>query len=137
MQIIKVLDAGFDCVSLNEVLLVLKVGFTADQIIYTPNNVNEDGYQEAIKYGVHVNVDNLHMLEYLAIKYPDYPLCIRFNPHITAGGNTKISVGSIDSKFGISIHQFPIVKRMISQLNIKVEGIHITLEARSLTWMYT
>ena len=125
MQIIKVLDAGFDCVSLNEVLLVLKVGFTADQIIYTPNNVNEDGYQEAIKYGVHVNVDNLHMLEYLAIKYPDYPLCIRFNPHITAGGNTKISVGSIDSKFGISIHQFPIVKRMISQLNIKVEGIHI------------
>jgi len=73
LQIIKVLDAGFDCVSLNEVLLVLKVGFTADQIIYTPNNVSEDGYKEAIKFGAHVNFDNLHMLEYLAIKHPDYP----------------------------------------------------------------
>lgn len=125
LQIMKGLGAGIDCVSLNEVLLGIKVGFQPDQIMYTPNNVSEDEYEAAIKLGVHVNVDNLHMLEYLAIKYPDYPLCIRFNPHITAGGNTKISVGAIDSKFGISIHQFPIVQRMIERLGIKVEGIHI------------
>jgi diaminopimelate decarboxylase len=30
---------------------------------------------------------------------------VRINPYIMAGGNAKISVGHIDSKFGISIHQ--------------------------------
>jgi diaminopimelate decarboxylase len=34
-----------------------------------------------------------------------YPILVRINPHIFAGGNYKISTGHIDSKFGISIHQ--------------------------------
>jgi diaminopimelate decarboxylase len=34
------------------------------------------------------------------------PVCIRINPHVMAG-DTNISVGHIDSKFGISIHQLP------------------------------
>lgn len=42
-----------------------------------------------------------------------------------AGGNHKISVGHIDSKFGISIHQMPIVMRLIKNYNITVEGIHV------------
>lgn len=125
LKLLKNMGAGIDCVSLNEVQLALECGFDPKEIMYTPNNVCEDEYEAAIKHNVHVNVDNLNMLEYLAIKFPKYPLCIRFNPHITAGGNSKISVGAIDSKFGISIHQFPIVKRMIDKLHINVEGIHI------------
>ena len=42
-----------------------------------------------------------------------------------AGGNNNISVGHIDSKFGISIHQMPIVLRLTKKYNIKVEGIHV------------
>lgn len=125
LKLLKSLGSGIDCVSLNEVKLALECGFEPKQVIYTPNNVSESEYESAIELGVHVNVDNLNMLEFIAMKYPDYPLCIRFNPHIMAGGNLKISVGAIDSKFGISIHQFPLVKRMIDRLNIKVRGIHI------------
>ncbi len=125
LKLLKSLGSGVDCVSLNEVRLALECGFEPDQIMYTPNNVSEAEYEAAIELGVHVNVDNLNMLEFIAMKYPNYPLCIRFNPHIMAGGNLKISVGAIDSKFGISIHQFPLVKRMIDRLNIRVEGIHI------------
>jgi diaminopimelate decarboxylase len=42
-----------------------------------------------------------------------------------AGGNNKISVGHIDSKFGISIHQIPLLLRIVKNTNIKVNGIHM------------
>ena len=42
-----------------------------------------------------------------------------------AGGNQKISVGHIDSKFGISIHQMPLVHRIIKNTGQKVNGIHM------------
>ena len=53
------------------------------------------------------------------------PICIRINPHIMAGGNSKISVGHIDSKFGISIHQIPHLIRIVNNTKIKVNGIHM------------
>ena len=58
--------------------------------------------------GVNINIDNLSVLEQFGSQNPDIPICIRINPHVMAGGNNKISVGHIDSKFGISIHQIPI-----------------------------
>ena len=42
-----------------------------------------------------------------------------------AGGNSKISVGHIDSKFGISIHQIPHLLRIVNNTKIKVNGIHM------------
>lgn len=75
--------------------------------------------------GVKITVDNISILEKLGIEFNDYPIFLRLNPHIMAGGNTNISVGHIDSKFGISIHQLPIVKRIIKHYSIKIEGIHI------------
>jgi diaminopimelate decarboxylase len=42
-----------------------------------------------------------------------------------AGGNSKISTGHIDSKFGISIHQMPHLLRIIEHTGLKVEGLHM------------
>ena len=58
-------------------------------------------------------------------KNPKIPICIRINPHIMAGGNSKISVGHIDSKFGISIHQIPHLLRIVENTKITVNGIHM------------
>ena len=70
-------------------------------------------------------MDNLYMLEYFGINHPDLPIYIRVNPHLMAGGNQNISVGHIDSKFGISIHQIPNVERIVKKFNINVQGIHV------------
>ena len=76
--------------------------------------------------GVNINIDNLNMLEQFGSQYPEIPVCIRINPHVMAGGNNKISVGHIDSKFGISIHQIPLLLlRIVKNTNIKVNGIHM------------
>lgn len=42
-----------------------------------------------------------------------------------AGGNSNISVGHIDSKFGISIHQIPHLLRIVKLTNMTVNGIHM------------
>lgn len=119
------LGAGLDCVSIEEIELGLRAGFKPQQILFTPNNVSESEYKKAIKFGVKINVDNINFLEFIGTNYKECPICIRINPHLMAGGNRKISVGHIDSKFGISIHQFPLVKRMIKNFQLNVEGIHV------------
>ena len=42
-----------------------------------------------------------------------------------AGGHSHISVGHIDSKFGISIYQLRHVLRVVESLNIRVNGLHM------------
>ena len=42
-----------------------------------------------------------------------------------AGGNSNISVGHIDSKFGISIHQIPHLLRITENTNMRINGIHM------------
>src|SRR5690606_8136777 len=96
-----------------------------DKIIFTPSAVSNDEIDQAIKIGVMINIDNMDILEYIGHHHPRYPVCIRVNPHIMAGGNSKISVGHIDSKFGISIHQIPLVKRIVETLNINIRGLHM------------
>jgi diaminopimelate decarboxylase len=126
MRVFHNLGSGLDTVSIQEVLLGLKAGFAPNDIIFTPNGVSIEEIQEAIKLGVRINIDNLSTLEQFgSIYHNTYPVCIRLNPHINAGGNAKISVGHIDSKFGISIHQIRHLERLVKSLNIDVNGMHM------------
>ncbi len=120
------LGAGLDCVSINEVKLGLMAGFEPAAILFTPNCVDFAEIDEGKALGVHLNIDNISILEQFGNKYGGgYPICIRLNPHIMAGGNFKISTGHIDSKFGISIHQVRHIERIVKTTGLHVEGIHM------------
>ena len=108
LKLFNKLGSGIDTVSIQELRLGLKAGFKPEDIIFTPNGVSLEEIEEAAKLGVQINIDNLSILEQFGTKHPKVPVCIRINPHVMAGGNTNISVGHIDSKFGISIHQIPL-----------------------------
>jgi len=125
LKLFKFFGAGLDCVSIGEIQLGLRAGFDPQEILFTPNNISESEYEEAIGLGVKINVDSLHMLEYFGINHPELPIYIRVNPHLMAGGNQQISTGHIDSKFGISIHQIPNAERIVKRFNIHVQGIHV------------
>jgi diaminopimelate decarboxylase len=125
LKYINKLGAGIDTVSIQEVMIGIKSGIPVDKIIYTPNGVSIDEIQRVAKMGVNINIDNLNILEQFGSSNPEIPVCIRINPHVMAGGNSKISVGHIDSKFGISIHQIPLLLRIVKNTNIKVNGIHM------------
>jgi len=125
LKFINKLGAGLDTVSIQEVRLGLYAGFVAEKIIYTPNGVSLEEIEEVAKLGVQINIDNLSILEQFGTKHPTTPVCIRINPHIMAGGNTNISVGHIDSKFGISIHQTPLLLRIVKNTKMTINGIHM------------
>ena len=125
LRLMKNMGSGLDTVSIQEVLLGLKAGFKPADIIFTPNGVSLEEIETVAEMGVQINIDNLSILEQFGTKHPKVPVCIRINPHVMAGGNSNISVGHIDSKFGISIHQIPHVLRIVENTNMHINGIHM------------
>lgn len=125
LRLMNQLGSGLDTVSIQEVKLGLMAGFKPESIIFTPNGVSLEEIEEAAALGVQINIDNLSVLEQFGSKHPDVPVCIRINPHVMAGGNSNISVGHIDSKFGISIHQIPHLLRIVDLTQMNINGIHM------------
>jgi diaminopimelate decarboxylase len=125
LKLFNTLGSGIDTVSIQEVNLGLAAGFKPEQIIFTPNGVSLSEIEKAAELGVQINIDNLSILEQFGTKHPNIPVCIRINPHVMAGGNANISVGHIDSKFGISIHQIPHLLRIVENTKMTINGIHM------------
>jgi len=126
LKYIQSIGASLDCVSINEVKLGLMAGFDKKDILFTPNCVDFTEIVDAKELGVNINIDNISILEQFGHKFGNsYPVCIRLNPHIMAGGNFKISTGHIDSKFGISIHQMRHIERIVKSTQLNVTGIHM------------
>ncbi|MBT0812025.1 diaminopimelate decarboxylase [Litoribacter ruber] len=126
LKLMKKSGTGVDAVSIEEVKLCLHVGFEPNEIMYTPNCVSFEEIQEAVDLGVMINIDNIPMLEHFGTEYGSkVPICIRLNPHILAGGNAKISVGHIDSKFGISILQLKHILKIVEAHKLNVTGLHV------------
>ena len=125
LKLFKQLGAGLDTVSSQEVQLGLAAGVDPSMIIYTPNGVSLEEIEKVAALGVQINIDNLSILEQFGAKHPDVPVCVRINPHVMAGGNANISVGHIDSKFGISIHQIPHLLRIVENTAMNINGIHM------------
>ena len=126
LKLVRRAGTGVDAVSIEEVRLCLHAGFQPQEIMYTPNGVSFEEIQEAVGFGVMINIDNIPMLERFGTYYGNkVPVCIRLNPHILAGGNAKISVGHIDSKFGISILQLKQVLKVVEVYGLDVVGLHV------------
>ncbi|MCH4824255.1 diaminopimelate decarboxylase [Gramella lutea] len=125
LKLLNSLGCGLDTVSVQEVELGIKAGVDPANIIYTPNGVSLEEIEEVVELGAQINIDNLSILEQFGTRHPEIPVCIRINPHVMAGGNSKISVGHIDSKFGISIHQMPHLLRIVENTGMHINGIHM------------
>lgn len=125
LKVFNQLGSGLDTVSYQEVQLGLAAGVAPENIIFTPNGVSLEEIEEVAQLGVQINIDNLSILELFGQKHPTIPVCVRINPHVMAGGNSKISVGHIDSKFGISIYQVPHIKRVVENTGMRINGIHM------------
>lgn len=126
LRLLKKEGSGLDAVSIEEVQLGLRAGFSPNEIMYTPNGVSFQEIVDAVQLGVHINIDNLTTLEKFGQHYGNtVPCCVRLNPHIMAGGNANISVGHIDSKFGISIHQLRHIIRIVEHYSLDIVGLHM------------
>ena len=120
------IGCSIDCSSINEVQIALHAGVPAEKILYTSNGISFDEIQEAVEYGVHINIDSLSNLEKFGKKYGHrYPVGIRLRPNIMAGGNLKISTGHDKSKFGIPVNQVDKIQAIVRQHQIFIRTLHL------------
>ncbi len=126
LKVLRNAGAGADVVSVQEIKLALMAGFLPDNIMFTPNCSDFEEIREAVSLRVTVNIDNLPFLEKFGQEFgSSYPICIRINPHIDAGGNKKIMTGHKRSKFGISIDQITQVYTLTDQYKLDISGVHV------------
>lgn len=126
LRLIQQNSCGLDAVSLSEIQLGLLAGFEPSNILFTPSNPDFSEIEAAVELGVHINLESLSSISKFGEKYgSSYPVFIRINPHILAGGNPKIQTGHIDSKFGISIFKLDEIKGLTNRLGIRIEGLHV------------
>ncbi|AKD54277.1 diaminopimelate decarboxylase [Spirosoma radiotolerans] len=115
-----------DSVSVNEARMGMLAGFAPGQIMFTPSGVSFEEIREAVDLGLQLNVDSLPLLEWVGQTYgSQVAVSIRINPHISEGGNIKISTGHADSKFGVSILQRDAIRELTEKYQIPVSGLHI------------
>ncbi len=126
LQLLRRAGAGLDVVSIHEAKIGIKAGYKAQEIMYTPSGVSFAEIEEAVALGLIINIDNIPTLRWFGQEYGGrIPCFVRVNPHVRAGGNAKIQVGHIDSKFGVSVTQMAEVRQVVNSLSIDVCGIHM------------
>lgn len=125
IKFLKQLGAGLDCVSIQEIHIGLTAGYLPEEILYTPSGVSIAEIEQAMELGVHLNADNIPLLEQLGAMGVKAPLCIRINPDVMAGAYEKISVGHLASKFGIAYSQIDQVKEVVQKTGLHIEALHI------------
>ena len=126
LKVLRKAGAGADVVSVQEIKLALMAGFSPENIMFTPNCADFEEIREAVQLKVTLNIDNLPFLEKFGQEFgSSYPICIRINPHIDAGGNKKIMTGHKRSKFGISIDQMAQVYTLTDQYKLSISGVHV------------
>lgn len=119
------LGFGFDTVSLEEVLLTLRVGVAPEKIFYTENNMTDAEMLAAVDAGVMLNIGSFSRLEAFA-RLPQTRECsIRVNPQIGDGHHAKVDTGNRDSKFGIRLDLIPEAVAMAASHGVGITGIHI------------
>ena len=123
---IRSLGCNIDCSSINEAKLAILAGFKPLNILYTSNGIAFEEIEEAVEMKINVNIDSLSNLEKFGKKYGrEYPIGIRLQPNIMAGGNLKISTGHDKSKFGIPLEQLNEILSLVKQYQMHIAGLHV------------
>lgn len=126
LKLLRLHGSDIDVVSIEEAHLAIRAGFKPGQIMFTPSGVDFSEIVEGVNLHLTINLDNFSVLEKFGQRYQNtYPVSIRLNPHIMAGGNYKISTGHSNSKFGISVFQLPDIHDVVKRHNLRVNGLHI------------
>lgn len=119
-------DAGaaLDTVSPAEVHLARQIGFPADSILYTANNMTDAEVREVQRTGVLLNIGELSRLEKYGREFPGSRVCIRFNPDVVDGDHAKTSTAGELTKFGILLQDADTVKAIAERYDLTVVGLH-------------
>jgi diaminopimelate decarboxylase len=104
------LGAGFDIVSVGELMRCMRAGADARKIVFSGVGKTDDEIEAALKAGIlMINVESrpeLHRVSEVARRLGiQAPVSLRVNPDLDPGTHPHISTGHRDSKFGVPFAQ--------------------------------
>ncbi|MGD0816900.1 MAG: diaminopimelate decarboxylase [Methanomassiliicoccales archaeon] len=129
LRILQQEGSSIDAVSVGEVRLCLKAGFTPDRILYTGVMVSDKEMQQIVDLGVPINVDSINQLRRLAGMNNKHPISFRVNPGVGAGHHQHVVTGAKTTKFGVPKEQILDTYQEALSLGFKPFGIHAHIGA--------
>ncbi|MBL7663048.1 diaminopimelate decarboxylase [bacterium] len=124
LKIIRSEGLLIDAVSLNEVYRAINAGYTSSEILYTGESASEVAYNILLDKQVLINCSSLDQMRLIGKITPGSPCSIRLNPGEGHGKNNKVNTGGPASKHGIYIDQIEEVKKLVTQFDLKLVGLH-------------
>lgn len=137
LKILKDEGMGADCSSLAELVLVEKVGFKGEQIMFTSNDTSQEEFKKAYELGAVINLDDISHIESLEQAIGRLPelLCFRFNPGAERTGNSIIG-NPMEAKYGLTREQLEEAVGICKAKGVKRFGIHTMLASNELDQSY-
>ena len=122
------LGAGADTVSEGEIRRALAAGIPASRIVFSGVGKADAELRYALDVGVaQINIEaeaEFLRLSRIARERGVAPtVCIRVNPDIGAGGHAKITTGSADNKFGVSIAEAERLYAAAPEAGLRAVGV--------------
>lgn len=132
LRVLRDLGCGTDCASIPELIMSDRCGINGHNIMFSSNETRIDEYQEAVRLGAIINLDDVTQIEQLerAGGIPD-TICCRYNPG--SFENTNGIMGhAYDSKFGMTYEQLKEAYTKLKAKGVKHFGIHSMVASCSL-----
>ncbi len=141
LKLLGALGAGADTVSEGEIRKAMAAGIPASRIVFSGVGKSDAELAYAVDQGIYqINIETEGELAALsriaAAKGRRQSAVFRINPDVGAGGHAKITTGSSDNKFGISIGEAERLYDVASNLaGVRMAGlaVHIGSQIRELT----
>lgn len=123
LRLLKEEGTGLDAVSVQEIELGLRAGFTPRDILFTPSFPSETDLDLAVELGARINIDNFGALEKFSGRHGDVPCCLRLKPAVMAKDDTARWYE--ESKFGLSMQELEKAAKLVQEGALRVEGLHV------------
>jgi diaminopimelate decarboxylase len=130
LQIISDFGLGADCVSGNEILHAVDLGFSSDKIVFAGVGKTDQEIRLALNAGIFAfNVESSQELEVInqlaGEMNKNARIALRINPDVNPLTHEYISTGQSRNKFGIPYSELPEALEKLKRLsNLKFIGLH-------------
>jgi len=124
LKIIREEGISVDAMSPGEIFVLMKAGYSAEDIFYVCNNVSLEEIKYAVDLGITVSVDSLSQLELFSSNFPGSKVAVRINTGYGAGHHEKVITAGKKTKFGINDDRIDEIKKILEKYDMKLAGVN-------------
>lgn len=124
LKLIRKQGLGIETVSVGELNLARRAGFSPKETSFTCSNLSEEELRAVAETGAQVHLDSLTQLELWGKNALGTKVFLRINQGIGKGAHKHWITGGPDSKFGITLTDLPRAKEIAERYKLSIVGLH-------------